>query len=104
VVEACAKAKDITSGTIRHRIDSLYEQGLIYRHVKDAAHEVRLAGNEVAHGDLVDDPIGTEEGMATLALMDMAGLDEIRPVGAHVGDHAPILWLRFHHPRLCTRG
>ncbi|MFF7249879.1 DUF4145 domain-containing protein [Embleya sp. NPDC008237] len=71
VVESTAKAKGIDTGPLVKKIDKLYEQGLIYEHVKDAAHEVREGGNEIAHGDLVDDPIGAEESAAIVELMDM---------------------------------
>ncbi|WP_182908064.1 DUF4145 domain-containing protein [Microbispora sp. H13382] len=71
VVESTAKAKGITQGSLKDKIDVLYERGFIYEHVKDAAHEVRFAGNEVAHGDLVDDPLSSQEAEAILELMDM---------------------------------
>lgn len=71
VIEASAKDKGITKSGIASKIDELFAQGLIYEHVKDAAHEVRFAGNEVAHGDLVDNPVSEEETEAILELMDM---------------------------------
>ena len=71
VVEAAAKEKGITKKGIQPKIDELFAQGLIYEHVKDAAHEVRFAGSEVAHGDLVDEPISSDEAEAILELMDM---------------------------------
>ncbi|MFD7283545.1 DUF4145 domain-containing protein [Streptomyces sp. NPDC059862] len=70
-VEATAKAKGITSGNLVAKIDALYAQRLIYEHVRDAAHEVRFAGNDAAHGDLVDDPISAEEAESIIELMDM---------------------------------
>ncbi|MGW3157046.1 DUF4145 domain-containing protein [Streptomyces sp. NPDC001089] len=70
-VEATAKAKGITSGNLVAKIDALYAQRLIYEHVRDAAHEVRFAGNDAAHGDLVDDPISAEEAESIVELMDM---------------------------------
>jgi hypothetical protein len=70
-VEAIAKAKGTTHGKLVEKIDKLYEQKLIYEHVKDAAHQVRFAGNDAAHGDLVDDPISEDETKAILELMDM---------------------------------
>jgi hypothetical protein len=70
-VEATAKAKGITSGNLVAKIDALYAQHLIYEHVRDAAHEVRFAGNDAAHGDLVDDPISSEEAESIIELMDM---------------------------------
>jgi hypothetical protein len=35
-----------------------------------AAHEVRFAGNEAAHGDLVDEPITADDAAEIVALMD----------------------------------
>lgn len=64
VVEATAKEKGITTRGIQAKIDELIARGLIYEHVKDAAHEV-------AHGDLVDEPIGSDEAAVILELMDM---------------------------------
>ncbi|MEU5298576.1 hypothetical protein [Streptomyces umbrinus] len=46
-------------------------QHLIYEDVRDAAHEVRFAGSDAAHGDLVDDPISAEEAESIGELMDM---------------------------------
>ncbi|BFP50133.1 hypothetical protein KCMC57_65010 (plasmid) [Kitasatospora sp. CMC57] len=71
VIEASAKAKGITSGSLEKKIDALFTGGFIYEHVKEAAHEIRHMGNEAAHGDLVDDPISSEEAYAVLELMDM---------------------------------
>jgi hypothetical protein len=71
VVEAAAKAKGITSGPLIKKIDELHAQGLIYEHVKDAAHEVRHGGNEITHGDLVHEAISAEEAAAIVELMDL---------------------------------
>ena len=104
VVEAAAKAKGIVDGTIKTKIDKLFEEGFIYDHVKDAAHEVRLAGNEVAHGDLVEESIDADEAEAIVELMDMvldgvfiapgksaaqAARREARKAGASVAGSAP---------------
>ncbi|WP_406835012.1 DUF4145 domain-containing protein (plasmid) [Streptomyces sp. AHU1] len=70
-VEATAKAKGITAGNLVAKIDTLYAQHLIYEHIQDAAHEVRFAGNDAAHGDLVDDPISAEEAESIVEPMDM---------------------------------
>jgi hypothetical protein len=69
--EATAKAKGVTTGNLAAKINALYAQHLIYEHVRDAAHEVRFAGNDAAHGDLVDDPISAEEAESIVELMDM---------------------------------
>ncbi|MEU0214337.1 DUF4145 domain-containing protein [Streptomyces sp. NPDC006265] len=70
-VEAVAKAQGITQGNLVAKIDGLYNQHLVYEHVRDAAHEVRFIGNDAAHADLVDNPISEEEASAILELMDM---------------------------------
>jgi hypothetical protein len=68
VIEASAKAKGITKGTLYSKIEELEKQNHVRPHIKEAAHEVRHLGNDVAHGDFVD-PIESEEAEETLALM-----------------------------------
>ncbi|MCW2873421.1 MAG: hypothetical protein JWL99_4741 [Streptomyces oryziradicis] len=70
VVESTAKAKGITSGSLDKKIDQTFENGLIREHVKEAAHEVRFGGNEVAHGDLIAQPLSVEDATEILGLMD----------------------------------
>ncbi len=70
VVEAVAKDQGITSGNLQSKIDQLSERGLIRPVVRDGAHEVRLDGNEVAHGDLVAQPISRDEAADVLVLLD----------------------------------
>jgi hypothetical protein len=45
------------------------KQGLIRPHIKDAAHEIRLLGNNMAHGDFVDrvEPEGADEILELMA-------------------------------------
>lgn len=68
VIEATAKEKGITKGQIHNKIETLYDQRLIREHVRDAAHEVRHFGNDMAHGDFVD-PVDEAEAEAILDLM-----------------------------------
>ncbi|ADB31283.1 hypothetical protein Kfla_2207 [Kribbella flavida DSM 17836] len=70
VVEAIAKANGITSGTLMSKIDGLRQADVISEAMKEAAHEIRFAGNEVAHGDLVTDPLTREDAEEVLGLMD----------------------------------
>jgi hypothetical protein len=70
VVESAAKSKGITSGSLMKKIEELLAGGHIYPHVKDAADEIRHAGNDIAHGDLVDEPFTADEAEAVLELMD----------------------------------
>ncbi|MFD0209716.1 DUF4145 domain-containing protein [Streptomyces hirsutus] len=76
VVEATAKDRGITTGTLEKKIDKLFDQQLIREYVKDAAHEVRFGGNEVAHGDLVAEPMDNVTATEILGLMDEI-LDEV---------------------------
>ncbi|MBU5868948.1 DUF4145 domain-containing protein, partial [Vibrio cholerae O1] len=61
VIEATAKDKGITNGNLYAKIDQLHISGLIREHIKEAAHEVRLGGNDVAHGDILSGPFSHEE-------------------------------------------
>ncbi|WP_426241847.1 DUF4145 domain-containing protein [Nocardioides sp. LHG3406-4] len=70
VVEATAKANDITKGMLDKKIDELAKKGVISEAMKEAAHEIRFAGNEVAHADLAEDPITAEDADEVLQLMD----------------------------------
>jgi len=69
VVEATAKAKGITSGRLVSKIDELASQGLVRNSTKDAAHEIRHLGNDMAHGDIEDSPAQVDVD-DVLALMD----------------------------------
>ena len=70
VVEATAKDKGISKGALDKKIDELAKQGIISDAMKDAAHEIRFAGNEVAHADLAEEPITKEDAEEVLQLMD----------------------------------
>lgn len=60
VVEATAKDQGVTSGNLMAKIDKLYDDEVIGKGVKEAAHEIRFMGNDMAHGDFVTD-IGEDE-------------------------------------------
>jgi hypothetical protein len=68
VIEATAKDKGITTGTLHSKIEAMATAGLIRTVIKDAAHGVRQLGNEMAHGDFVD-PITAEESELVIRLM-----------------------------------
>jgi hypothetical protein len=68
VIEATAKDKGITNGTLYNKIEAMAADGLIRTMIKDAAHGVRELGNEMAHGDFVD-PISAEESQLVIRLM-----------------------------------
>ena len=70
VVEATAKDKGIAKGRIGQKIDALADAGHVRPVVREAAHEVRIDGNGVAHGDLADSRMTTDEAADVVALMD----------------------------------
>lgn len=69
VVEATAKNKGITKGMLVAKIDELAKQEFIRNSTKDAAHEIRHFGNDMAHGDIEELP-DAEDVADVLALMD----------------------------------
>jgi len=69
VVEASAKEKGITSGTLVAKIDGMQQQDLIRKSTAEAAHEIRHFGNDMAHGDIADLP-SADDAAEVLALMD----------------------------------
>ncbi|MFJ6452657.1 DUF4145 domain-containing protein [Streptomyces hydrogenans] len=70
VVEATAKTKGVTSGTLMQKIDELHKKGHIRDFTKAAAHAVREGGNEIAHGDLIADEMPPEDAKSIVNLMD----------------------------------
>ena len=80
VIEATCKDKDVTQGTLKQKIDGLEEARLINPTLGGLSHEVRLMGNEMAHGDL-DATIDAEDCDDLLEFMS-ALLEEIyqRPI------------------------
>ncbi|MDY0909591.1 DUF4145 domain-containing protein [Microbacterium sp. CFBP9034] len=69
VVEATAKSKGVTQGRLVKKIDTMAERGLIRADTKEAAHEIRDFGNDMAHGDIADEPT-TQDVADVLAFMD----------------------------------
>lgn len=67
VIEATAKEKGITKGRLVDKIDAMKEEGFVRELVKEAAHEVRHLGNDMAHGDFVE-PVTKEEAEEILGL------------------------------------
>jgi hypothetical protein len=68
VVEATAKECGIDKGTLHPKIESLPTQGDIRGLTKDAAHELRYRGNDVAHGDFVNE-VDEDDADAVLDVM-----------------------------------
>lgn len=71
VIEAGAKDKGIGSGNLYDKIAKLSEQGYIRPLIADAAHEVRLLGNDMAHGDFATTSISAEDAGEVLDLLDV---------------------------------
>ncbi|MFD0885738.1 DUF4145 domain-containing protein [Streptosporangium algeriense] len=69
-VESVAKDKGITNGNLMQKIDQLHASGHISQLIAEAAHEIRFAGNEAAHGPLDMDPTSQEDAEAVTRLMD----------------------------------
>lgn len=80
VIESTCKDKGITEGALKQKIDGLEESRLINPTLAGLSHEVRLMGNEMAHGDL-DAMIDAEDCDDLLEFMS-ALLEEIyqRPI------------------------
>jgi hypothetical protein len=70
VVEATAKDNGIVNGPLVAKIDQMHAQNLIRDITRELAHEIREGGNEIAHGDLADEPMPPEDAEAIVALMD----------------------------------
>lgn len=75
VVEGTAKERGITSGQIVTKINELAKAGHVRDFTRDAAHELRHLGNNMAHGDFID-PVDEEDCEAVLAVMAEI-LDEV---------------------------
>lgn len=69
VVEATAKAHQITDGNLFAKINAMKDAGLIRPAIAEQAHEVRFAGNDMAHGDIdvAPDSTDSEEILALMA-------------------------------------
>lgn len=64
-----AKHENFTTGPLVDKIDAMYEAELIGRGLKEAAHEIRFIGNEMAHGDFVTD-IDKEDSADVLGFLE----------------------------------
>jgi Domain of unknown function (DUF4145) len=69
-LEATAKDRGIATGTLGSKIEKLSAQGLISQDMKEVADEIRLAGNEAAHGDILYEPISIADAKEIVELMD----------------------------------
>jgi hypothetical protein len=69
-IEATAKSKNITKGTLFAKIEELSKEGVIRTSALALAHAIRHLGNDMAHGDVEDAPT-TEDASDALQLMDL---------------------------------
>jgi len=56
VIEATAKDRKVTTGTLVEKINKLDEEGHIRRGTRDMAHALRILGNDMAHGNIDEVP------------------------------------------------
>lgn len=68
VIEATAKDCGISSGTLASKIDDLQAGHHIRPHTQAAAHELRFLGNDMAHGDFVEE-VDVDDAEAVLDVM-----------------------------------
>lgn len=94
VVEATAKNQGITSGQLVKKIDAMKDANLIRPAIAEQAHEVRFAGNDMAHGD-IDIAPESADSEEILALMDQV-LSEVF--------QGPALMQRLRAKRTSTQG
>ncbi|WIB16669.1 DUF4145 domain-containing protein [Curtobacterium sp. MCPF17_050] len=71
VIEAGAKDKGVETGSLYGKIAALAGQQVIRPLIADAAHEVRLLGNDMAHGDFATTDITADEAGEVLDLLDV---------------------------------
>lgn len=69
-VEATAKDKGITQGNLESKINRLASADHISEAMREAAHEIRFAGNAAAHGDILSEPISVADATEIVDLMD----------------------------------
>lgn len=70
VVESTGKAKGAKTRNLNDLIDEMAKRDIIRSLTQETAHAIRVGGNEVAHGDLVDVPMPAEEAEIIVEFMD----------------------------------
>ena len=82
VVETTAKDKGIPKGTLQAKVEKLHEMGHVRELIKDTADEIRHMGNDMAHGDFVEDVTAAEAEDALAFMAEV--LDEVYQAPARV--------------------
>ena len=70
VIEASAKEKNVKKGNLAEKIDRLAEEGHVRLLISEVAHEIRLLGNDMAHGDFATTEITSMDAQETLDFME----------------------------------
>lgn len=70
VIEATAKDHGVSSGNLESKIDALVSKQIIGKDTAEAAHAVRLWGNDAAHGDLALEDFDRADAEEIIVLMD----------------------------------
>jgi hypothetical protein len=84
VVEATAKDRGITSGTLVQKINKLGDDGHIRSGTRDMAHALRILGNDAAHGDI--DEIPTKDDAEDALTIARFVLDDVYVADARRAD------------------
>lgn len=84
VIEATAKERDVTSGTLVQKVNALHEKGHLRAGTKDMAHALRILGNDMAHGDI--DATPTQEDADDALTIARFVLDDVYVADARRAD------------------
>lgn len=68
-IQTTAKQNEIHKDTLYDDIDEMANQNIITDQLKEEAHQIRLLGNDMAHGDL-DEPVSREDATEILGFLD----------------------------------
>jgi hypothetical protein len=84
VIEATAKDRKVTTGSLVQKINKLHEEEHIRKGTKDMAHALRILGNDMAHGDI--DEIPTHEDADDALTIARFVLDDVYVADARRAD------------------
>ncbi|MEJ1154621.1 DUF4145 domain-containing protein [Microbacterium marmarense] len=84
IIEATAKDRGITSGSLVAKINQLHADEHIRKGTKDMAHALRILGNDMAHGDV--DEVPTQEDATDALTIARFVLDDVYVADARRAD------------------
>jgi len=84
VIEATAKDREITSGSLVSKINELATAEHIRKGTRDMAHALRILGNDMAHGDI--DVVPTKEDASDALIIARFVLDDVYVADARRAD------------------